>query len=404
MTDGEEAAEKLPDAELTASIVLVETGDQWRAALDDLAGGEGPLAVDAERASGFRFSQRAYLVQLYRHGASNYLIDPIALPDLSALTTELGHLEWIIHAAHQDLSCLREVGIDPLHLFDTELAGRLVGLARVGLQGAVEDLMGLALAKEHSAADWSTRPLPSSWLTYAALDVELLPSLRDIIAALAEEKDLWEVAQEEFQAALSALPSPPREEPWRRLSGLHQVRGGRQLAVAKSLWEARDSYAREIDRAPGRLVPDRSLVAAVLANPMSQRDLAGIKAFHGRASRSELPRWWAAIAEGLATKDLPLARARSNGPPPPRMWADKNPEAAVRLSASKEALEEVFQETGIPVENLLTPDHLRRVCWSPPEEVSLESLDLALTDMGARSWQRARVVPLLLAAFVPQHQ
>ena len=86
------------------------------------------------------------------------------------------------------------------------------------------------------------------------------------------------------------------------------------------------------------------------------------------------------------------------------MWADKNPEAAVRLSASKEALEEVFQETGIPVENLLTPDHLRRVCWSPPEEVSLESLDLALTDMGARSWQRARVVPLLLAAFVPQHQ
>jgi ribonuclease D len=404
MSDGEEVVEKLPDAELTAAIVLVETEEQWREALDDLAAGDGPLAVDAERASGFRFSQRAYLVQLYRQGSANYLVDPIALPDLSSLTTELGHLEWIIHAAHQDLPCLREVGINPLHLFDTELAGRLVGLARVGLQGAVEDLMGLILAKEHSAADWSTRPLPSSWLTYAALDVELLPSLRHIIATLAEEKDLWEVAHEEFQAALSAAPPPQREEPWRRLSGLHQVRGGRQLAIAKSLWEARDSYAREIDRAPGRLIPDRSLVAAVLANPTSQRELAGIKAFHGRASRSELPRWWAAISEGLATEDLPPARARSNGPPPPRIWADKNPEAAARLSMSKEALEEVFQETGIPVENLLTPDHLRRVCWSPPEDISPESLDLALTDLGARSWQRERVVPLLLKAFVPEDQ
>lgn len=133
MTDGDDAVVvELPTAHLKAPIVLVETQEQWQAARDDLAAGEGPLAVDAERASGFRYSQRAYLVQLYRRGSANYLVDPIAVSDLSELTREFAHLEWIIHAAHQDLPCLREVGVNPTRLFDTELVGRLVGLERVG--------------------------------------------------------------------------------------------------------------------------------------------------------------------------------------------------------------------------------------------------------------------------------
>jgi len=404
MSDGEDAVVELPAAHLKAPIVLVETKEQWLAARKDLARGEGPLAVDAERASGFRYSQRAYLVQLYRRGSANYLVDPIALPDLSDLTAEFSDIEWIIHAAHQDLPCLREVGVNPTKLFDTELVGRLVGLDRVGLQGAVEDLMGLALAKEHSAADWSTRPLPAPWLTYAALDVELLPDLRDILQALLHEKTLEEIAEEEFFAALAAPAPLPREEPWRRLSGLHQVKGGRSLAIAKALWESRDSYAREIDRAPGRLVPDRSLVAAVLANPSSQRELGSLKAFHGRASRSELPRWWSAMEEGRTAEDLPPARMPSDGPPPPRIWADKNPLAAKRLAAAREGLQALSEETGIPGENLLTPDHLRRICWDPPAPLNSQALDERLLELGARSWQRAIVAPLLMESFVTEAQ
>ena len=404
MSDGEDAVVELPAAHPKAPIVLVETKEQWLAARKDLARGEGPLAVDAERASGFRYSQRAYLVQLYRRGSANYLVDPIALPDLSDLTAEFSDIEWIIHAAHQDLPCLREVGVNPTKLFDTELVGRLVGLDRVGLQGAVEDLMGLALAKEHSAADWSTRPLPAPWLTYAALDVELLPDLRDILQALLHEKNLEEIAEEEFFAALAAPAPLPREEPWRRLSGLHQVKGGRSLAIAKALWESRDSYAREIDRAPGRLVPDRSLVAAVLANPSSQRELGSLKAFHGRASRSELPRWWSAMEEGRTAEDLPPARMPSDGPPPPRIWADKNPLAAKRLAAAREGLQALSEETGIPGENLLTPDHLRRICWDPPAPLNSQALDERLLELGARSWQRAIVAPLLMESFVTEAQ
>ena len=403
-TKAEPTAEPLPAARLAEPIVLVETPEDWVAALERLSNGSGPLAVDAERASGFRYSQRAYLVQLYRRGGPNYLVDPIAVGDLSGLSEQLGHEEWIIHAAHQDLPCLREVGIEPTVIFDTELAGRLAGLPRVGLQGAVEDLMGMTLAKEHSAADWSTRPIPDPWLTYAALDVELLPDLRDILGDILVERGLSEIAQEEFDAALSAPTPPPREEPWRRLSGLHQVRGPRQLAIARSLWQARDAYARQIDRAPGRLVPDRSLVAAVLAQPKSAKELASLKAFHGRASRSELPRWWAAIEEGNATEDLPQARVNSGGLPPPRVWAEKNPEAAARLAAAKAAMDGLSKHTGIPLENLLTPEHLRRVCWEPPRPVTKETLSRDLANRGARAWQQEAVVPLLLDAFVALDQ
>ena len=145
------------------------------------------MAVDAERAHGFRYSQRAYLIQLRRAGAGTHLIDPIAFgqpADLSVRSaTALADAEWVIHAASQDLPCLYEVGLVPRTLFDTELAARLLGYPRVALGTMLEELLGVRLLKEHSAADWSTRPLPSEWLNYAALDVELLVELRDRLAA-----------------------------------------------------------------------------------------------------------------------------------------------------------------------------------------------------------------------------
>ena len=148
--------------------------------------GSGPVAVDAERASGYRYGQRAYLVQLRREGAGTALIDPVACPDLSGLGEALSGVEWVLHAATQDLPCLREIGMVPTRLFDTELAGRLAGFPRVGLGAMVEGVLGFVLEKGHSAVDWSTRPLPEPWLRYAALDVELLVDLRD---ALEKELD-----------------------------------------------------------------------------------------------------------------------------------------------------------------------------------------------------------------------
>lgn len=380
-------------------VDVIDTVDGYRAAVSALAAGEGPFAVDAERASGFRYSQRAYLIQVYRRGAGVFLFDPPAIGDLSELAAVMAGEEWILHAASQDLACLREVGLDPEVIFDTELGARLAGLPRVGLGTVVEDLLGVHLAKEHSAADWSTRPLPQSWLVYAALDVELLPDLRDAIGSLLDAAGKGDIARQEFAAVLRREP-PSRQEPWRRLSGIHALRQPRSLAVARELWQARDDYAREIDSAPGRLVPDASLVAAARALPATKRDLAAMKEFNGRASRTQLDRWWSAIERGLTTTDLPVSRPPGDGMPPPRAWADRNPAADERLKRARLAVAARAEELDIPVENLLTPDTLRRVAWSPPAEITPESVGDALLALGARDWQVEATAQLIAQAFV----
>ncbi|HXR44131.1 MAG TPA: HRDC domain-containing protein [Pseudolysinimonas sp.] len=395
MTDPALPREPLPHGELA----VIDTRDAYLAAVEALAGGTGPFGVDAERASGFRYSQRAYLIQVFREGSGVHMFDPPALGDLSELAEVMAGEEWILHAASQDLACLREVGLDPDRIFDTELGARLAGLPRVGLGAVVEELLGIHLAKEHSAADWSTRPLPQSWLVYAALDVELLPELRERIGALLDAAGKHDIAEQEFRAVMTR-ETPVREEPWRRLAGIHSLRQPRNLAVARALWLARDEYAREIDTSPGRLVPDASLVAAARVLPATKRDLAAIREFTGRASRSQLDRWFAAIQAGLATPDLPQLRPPSDTLPPPRVWADKNPDADARLRAARPAVAAVAEQLDLPVENLLTPEYLRRVAWNPAQPITAETVGAALATLGARPWQVEATAQVIAQAFV----
>ena len=214
-----------------------------------IAAGTGPVAIDAERASGYRYSARAYLIQLRREGAGTALVDPIAFDSLAPLQEVLDGTEWILHAATQDLPCMTELGLYPTRLFDTELAGRLLGYPRVGLASLVETLLGWRMKKEHSAVDWSTRPLPAPWLEYAALDVEVLVELRDVLAQELVEagKDFW--AAEEFDW-LRGFTQPTRVDQWRRTSGLHKVRGRRALGAVRALWTTRDQIATERDVTP----------------------------------------------------------------------------------------------------------------------------------------------------------
>lgn len=385
--------------------VITDAG-RLREAAAMLSAGTGPVAVDVERASGFRYSQRAYLVQVFRRGSGVFLFDPPPIGDFTALQAAIGDVEWVLHAASQDLPSLRELHLEPPTIFDTELAARLLGHQRVGLGAVVEDTLGITLAKAHSAADWSTRPLPQSWLEYAALDVEHLVDVRDALVGELDEQAKTEIARQEFQAVLERAPKPPRGDPWRRLSGLHTVRGRRALAVARSLWQAREDYAREQDVSPGRLVPDRALVAAVLADPQSKQALAATKEFNGRASRSQLDRWWAAIEEGRATTDLPPDRVSSDALPPPRAWADRNPDADARLKAARPVVEARAEELGMPTENLLTPELLRRVAWSPPPggEADAAAIGAALAALGARPWQIDETAQRIADAFVESVQ
>ena len=381
-------------------VHVIATREEYLEATAAIAAGTGPIAIDAERASGYRYSQRAYLIQIYRRGAGTFLFDPPAIGSFAELNEVIAPEEWILHAASQDLTCLREVGLDPTRLYDTELAARLAGLPRVGLGTVVEELLGIHLAKEHSAADWSTRPLPQAWLVYAALDVELLVDLREKMGELLENAGKTHIADQEFASVLARDFAVVRAEPWRRLSGVHSIRGQRNLAVARELWQARDAYAREIDTAPGRLVPDAALTAAARVLPATKRDLAALKEFTGRASRSQLDRWWAAIEAGTASTDLPAVRAQGESVPPPRVWADKNPEADRRLKGARASLLLAAEELDMPVENVLTPETLRRVAWTPPAEISLETISTSLVELGARPWQVDAIAQVIADAFV----
>ncbi|WP_053738591.1 ribonuclease D [Nocardia sp. NRRL S-836] len=361
-----------------------------RRAADALAGAKGPVAVDTERASGYRYSQRAYLVQLRREGAGTWLVDPIALGGrLDPLVEALEGTEWVLHAASQDLPCLAELGLRPGVLFDTELAGRLAGFERVALGTLVERLLGYRLEKGHGAADWSRRPLPADWLTYAALDVELLVQLRDVLEAELERQGKLAWALEEFEAVRVAPLPRPRTDPWRRTSGIHRVRNQRQLALVRALWEARDAVARERDIAPGRVLPDSALMEAAARNPASESELLALPVFRGRAQRRMSGTWMNALrkAAELPKSELPEPAGQHDGPPPPNRWADKDPDAAARLAATRTALAAIAEANTLPVENLLLPDLVRRTCWQPPEDLSPESVAAVLREGGARSWQ-----------------
>ncbi len=374
---------------------VCSTPEDLAEAVSAFAAGSGPVALDAERASGHRYGQRAFLIQAKRAGAGIALIDPEALPDLTSLANVIGQDEWILHAATQDLACLADVGLRPSRLFDTELAGRILNLPRVGLASLTESLLGWHLAKGHGAADWSVRPLPSDYLRYAALDVELLIELRNELEARLHEAGKWDWAVQEFEYLVTWSPTQV-VEPWRRTSGVAAVRGARNLAVLRTLWLTRDALAEQIDIAPGRLLPDSALVAAAQAMPDQRSGLLEVPGFKRQQRRLSL--WWQAVVVGrqLPESALPSVRAELDGPPNPRLWAAREPEAAKRLADSRARVIDLAREHDLPPEILISPDTVRRLAWQPP--ASPEAVAAALRARGARPWQVELIAADLAAA------
>ncbi|WP_282782530.1 MULTISPECIES: ribonuclease D [unclassified Nocardia] len=411
------------DSEATAAVPLLapvdgvppvlDTAAEIAAAARSIAAGSGPLAVDAERASGFRYSSRAYLIQLRRAGSGTFLIDPIPVDqDLEPLAAAVNDLEWVLHSADQDLPGLAELGLYPARLFDTELGGRLAGFERVGLAAMVERLLGRELRKGHGAADWSTRPLPDEWLNYAALDVELLLELRDAVAVELDDQGKTGWAAQEFEHVRTAEPAPPKADRWRRTSGIHTLRRTRQLAIVRELWTTRDKLARLRDVAPARILPDSAIIAAATNEPKTIAQLRALPIFGGPRQRRYSREWLGAVerARALPDSELPPLAQPFDGPPPVNRWERRDPAAAARLQRARAAMTDLSGEVSVPVENLLTPDLLRRMCWDGLPRTAANGdgaavIDDYLSAGGARPWQRELTVPRLATAlFAPAQQ
>lgn len=389
-----------------AKVHFITDLNQLEQAVKELMASSGAVAIDAERASGFKYSQRAYLIQLRASNTDIFLIDPVSVPGIldakpyQELTKALKDRQWILHAATQDLACLAEIGLRPGAIFDTELAARLAGQPRVGLGALTENLLNYRLAKEHSAADWSTRPLPAGWLNYAALDVDVLHELADAVGALLKEqgKDSW--AEEEFSALLSFTPRPQRPDRWRGITGLSKVADRNSLEIARRLWLAREELAQKMDVSPGRLIPDSSILVAATSKPKTRPELASMKTFSGRASRSYLDYWWDAVQSAHRATELPsLKPEKTDALPNHRNWVNKFPEADRRLKLAKAALIQVSEKQLVPLENLLTPEILRQLSFTPPFELVPDAISKKLLELGARSWQTKQTSAVITEAF-----
>ncbi len=356
---------------------------------------ESEIGLDAERASGFKYSNRAYLVQ-FSTADSIFLLDPtfFSQSDLNSLIETVNQKLWILHSATQDIPCLRELGFTPSAIYDTELSARICGIEKFGLSSIALELLDLEMEKEHSAADWSQRPLSAEMLNYAALDVDVLHELKSALDRKVKEMGRAHWLDQELIRLLSFKPKPQPKDAWRSLPGITKIKDERRLKIAASLYQKRDEIAREKDIAPGRLIPDRSIMAAVDQLPQSKRDLARNRDFQGRASRSLLDDWWNAV-QNSESVDIAEQELDPNHLPNHRSWERRFPEAHLRLSALRPIVLAKAQELEIAPEILLSPDALRRVCFKPEADLALQ-----LKTLGARDWQIELLAPELAAALL----
>lgn len=335
-----------------------------------LAAGTGPLAVDTERASGYRYDDRAFLIQFRRNGAGTFLVDSAANPQATAALGEyINSMTWVVHAAKSDLPCLAHLGLFPQHLIDTELGGRLLGLGRVNLSALTSEFLGKALAKGHGQEDWSTRPLPADWLNYAALDVELLIELADgVCAALAEVHHLsW--FEEECAAILAKyrdkVGKPLTRPSWRDVKGVGKLKKSSQLVVAEALFTARDELAYRKDICPSKLLSHRSLVALAEHPPRTIADIFAAEP-RLRRRRSEAMRWLNVVKSALATprKTWPLP-VKNDSPfaVSPQYWPTKLPEVQRLYDETLAAINAIAEMENIAPSLIATVSEIKQLVW-----------------------------------------
>ncbi len=228
------------------------------------------IAVDTESNSLHAYRERVCLIQ-FSTSTSDYLIDPLSLPDISRLGTLFANpkTEKVFHGAEYDIMCLkRDFGFNFSNLFDTRVAIRTLGRKRSGLRDVLAEEFDIQISKRYQRANWGKRPLPDALLDYARLDTHYLLPLRDRLDEALHAVGRWEEALEvcEHLADVDAHENGFDPEGYWRISNTNTLKP-RQIAILRELYLYRDSQARHLDRPPFKVLGDKTLLAIAEASP-----------------------------------------------------------------------------------------------------------------------------------------
>ena len=390
---------------------LASTPSQFAEAAELLTSGEGPFAIDTERASAYRYDDRAFLIQIRRQGAGTVLLDPEGGREAltRALAPVVGGADWIIHAAPSDLPCLAWLGLHPGTIFDTELAARLTGFEHPNLGSMVEELLGVELEKGYGDADWSARPIPEEQLNYAALDVELLIELAEVLTDILAEDDKLDWAYEEFAHIVdehAGITGPPQPV-WLDLRGVGTLSTPAQLNAARALWTHRDRMARAKDVAPGTILPNKVLVEIARQVPRSEPALRKIKSFpRRRAGASQM--WFTVLETAMRTdpKTWPKRSRERHAVPSKATWSHDYSDLWELYQDIREDIDILAEQLVMQPATIIRTADVRHVLWlacGPADHPGKlgstlkrpDQIPDALRSRGAREWQVELVAPLI---------
>ena len=256
---------------------------------------QSSVAVDTESNSLHAYREQVCLIQ-FSTNETDYLVDPLALQDLSLLGTIFSspQIEKIFHAAEYDLICLkRDFGFSISNIFDTRWAVRILGYEGDGLNRLLAEKFDINIDKKYQKADWGKRPLSPEQINYARLDTHYLLPLKDMLQAELEEREFSQLAHEDFERACEIEIPTTKPFLWERMSNNHSFTP-RELTILKSLYECREQIAEELDRPPFKVMGDKQLFEIAHLPPQHLDELFGL----GLSSK-QVARWGMAVLQAV---------------------------------------------------------------------------------------------------------
>lgn len=389
--------EPIKQKDLKIGWQLVDNDAAFAAMVADLSTYPGAVALDTERASGYRYNQKAYLVQIRRTDSPIYLIDPLEISDFQPLAELINSCEWILHAGSNDLAQLAHLGLYPGRIWDTQIAAALLGQARLGLGAVTLELLGVELEKAYSNGDWSTRPLPVAWLEYAAYDVAFLQNIYEAQQKLMIAQHKQSIIAEEMALLIGAkdIPLVRDHESWQlKLSGVGKLSRNRQgLNIAGALWKEREKLAEKLDIPAYKIIADQVIIKVAQQPPRSIIDLKRVSGFKGRHIKNHTQAFWRAVLKAKASD----ADLRSK--PPQKISSIELERLKLLKQAGRNAIAEVSKKERIAPEQLLSPAVFKQAVNTYKIGMLPAELSSVLTLSGARKWQVDLLAVTLSQAF-----